>query len=285
MSQPPPEIYFNPYDESFRANPYPHYGPMLKGPPRVFETMVPMAVVARYADVMAVLRDHEHFSSVQPNSPLTARRKEVFGDTATILFSDPPVHSRLRRLVTRAFTARRIRDMEPRIRALADELLSKAEDHGELEVMNDLAVPLPVMAIAEMLGVPPDEYETFKSWSDIIVDGDNTPPTEPLPPGVHQAFGELVGFFRSEVEKRRRAPADDLVSVLVAAHEENEALSEAEVIAFVVLLLLAGNETTTNLIGNGMLALGCHRDQLERLRRSPELMPGAIEEMLRYDSP
>jgi cytochrome P450 len=279
------QIYFNPYDESFRANPYPHYVPMLAGGPWIVDSLVPMAIFARYVDVLAVLRDHDRFSSVQPASPLTERRKEVFGDTATILFSDPPVHSRLRRIVSRAFTARRIRNLEPHIRSLTAQLLDRVAVRGELELMADLAVPLPVMVIAKMLGVPPELYETFKRWSDIIVEGDNEPPTLPLPISVKTAFDELVEYLRTQVERRRINPGDDLISLLVAAHEEDDALSEAEVVAFVVILLLAGNETTTNLIGNGTLALGRHPDQLERLRCRPDLLPNAIEEMLRYDSP
>jgi len=279
------QIYFNPYDESFRANPYPHYVNMLAGGPWMIESMIPMAIFARYADVLAVLRDPERFSSVQPTSPMTARRQEVFGDTATVLFSDPPVHTRLRRIVSRAFTARRIRDLEPGIRILTAQLLDKAAARGELELMADLAVPLPVMVIAGMLGVPAELYETFKKWSDIIVEGDNEPPTLPMPRAVKAAFDELVDYLHKQVDYRRKNPGDDLISLLVAAHEESDALSEAEVIAFIVILLLAGNETTTNLIGNGMLALGRNPEQFELLRRNPDLLPGAIEEMLRYDSP
>jgi cytochrome P450 len=279
------EIYFNPWDESFRANPYPHYRPLLAGPPRVIDGLMPMVLVARYADVMAVLRDHQHFSSVQPRTPLFQRRRDVFGDTPTVLFSDPPVHTRLRRLVAPAFTARRVRDLEPRIRAIADRLLADAARRGRFEVMADLANPLPVMVIAEMLGVPADDYEKFKAWSDIVIDGDNTLPPAPFPDSVRAALSAIVEYFQVEVEKRRKRPGDDLVSVLIAAHEEGDKLSEAELMAFIVILLLAGNETTTNLIGNGMLALAAHPAELGLLRERPELMAGAIEEMLRYDGP
>lgn len=279
------EVYFNPWDESFRANPYPHYRPLLAGPPRIIDGLMPMVLVARYADVTAVLRDHQHFSSVQPRTPLFQRRRDVFGDTPTVLFSDPPSHTRLRRLVAPAFTARRIRDLEARIRALADGLLARAEQRGQFEVMADLANPLPVMVIAEMLGVPADDYEKFKAWSDIVIDGDNTLPPAPFPDSVRHALSAIVEYFQAEVEKRRQHPGDDLVSVLIAAHEESDKLSEAELMAFIVILLLAGNETTTNLIGNGMLALAENPGQLELLRARPELMAGAIEEMLRYDSP
>ncbi|HTW87735.1 MAG TPA: cytochrome P450 [Candidatus Binataceae bacterium] len=279
------EVYFNPWDESFRANPYPHYRPLLAGPPRIIDGLMPMVLVARYADVTAVLRDHQHFSSVQPRTPLFQRRRDVFGDTPTVLFSDPPEHTRLRRLVAPAFTARRIRDLETRIRAIAERLLARAEQRGQFEVMADLANPLPVMVIAEMLGVPADDYEKFKAWSDIVIDGDNTLPPAPFPDSVRHALGAIVEYFQAEVKKRRECPGDDLVSVLIAAHEESDQLSEAELMAFIVILLLAGNETTTNLIGNGMLALGENPGQLELLRARPELMAGAIEEMLRYDSP
>ncbi len=279
------EVYFNPWDESFRANPYPHYRPLLAGPPRVIDGLMPMVLVARYADVMAVLRDHQHFSSVQPRTPLFQRRRDVFGETPTVLFSDPPVHSRLRRLVAPAFTARRIRDLEPRIRAIAGRLLARAEQRGQFEVMADLANPLPVMVIAEMLGVPAGDYEKFKAWSDIVIDGDNTLPPSPFPDSVRHALGAIVEYFQAEVEKRRKHPGDDLISVLIAAREESDKLSEAELMAFIVILLLAGNETTTNLIGNGMLALAANPAQLGLLRERPELMAGAIEEMLRYDCP
>jgi cytochrome P450 len=280
----PQEFYFNPWDEKFRADPYPYYRPLLAGPPRLLNLFVPMALVARYADAAAIMRDHERFSSLPPRTPYIEERLQIFGSAPRVVFSDPPVHTRLRRLVSRAFTPRRIRDLEPRIREIAKELLDKAAAKGEFEVMADLANPLPVMVIAEMLGVPPEDYEMFKRLSDAVVESDNTPPGTPIPDYIRQSFAQLRAYFVAEIEKRRRSPGEDLVSVLVA-QEEADALTEQELIAFVVLLLLAGNETTTNLIGNGMLALGRHPAQMERLRRDPSLMPRAIEEMLRYDCP
>jgi cytochrome P450 len=285
MTKPAEAIYFNPWDKAFRADPYPHYKPLLEGPPRILNLFIPMALVARYADVVAVLRDHEHFSSVPPRTPLIEERIKIFGDAPRVLLSDPPVHTRLRRLVTRAFTPRRIRALEPRIREITDRLLDKVAAKGEFEVMADLANPLPVMVIAEMLGVPPEHYERFKKWSNAVIEVDNTPPGMKPPDSVGGSFDALRAYFSEEIEKRRRRPGDDLVSVLVTAREETEALSEEELIAFVVLLLLAGNETTTNLIGNGMLALGRNPVQLARLRSESALMPKAIDEMLRYDGP
>src|SRR5579863_6569600 len=279
------QIYFNPWDEAYRANPYPYYKPLYGRPPHLLNLFFPMALVGRYADASAILRDHERFSSVPPPSPFLAERVAVFGDAPRVVFSDPPVHTRLRRLVSRAFTPKRIRELEPRIREFTALLLDRAAARGEFEVMADLANPLPVMVIAEMLGVPPDHYERFKRWSDAVIESDNTPPGAPLPDYIKEAFTALRAYFVDEIESRRRNPGSDLVSVLVAAHEEAEALTEQELIAFVLILLLAGNETTTNLIGNGMLALGRNPDQMARLKTDPALIPGAIEEMLRYDCP
>ena len=284
------QVYVNPWDPEFRANPYPYYAPLLAGPPAVIDLMTKVALVARYCDVTAVLRDTARFSAdrgkIMP-APQTEQMRDQgpFKGAPTMLTSDPPVHTRLRRLVSRDFTPKRIREMEPRIREITTGLLDLAQRKGELDVMADLANPLPVMVIAEMLGVPPERYEIFKHESDIIVSSDNTMPGSPMPDSFHEAVASMRGYFAEQIERRRRHPGSDLISALVAAHDEAESLSADELLAFVVLLLLAGNETTTNLIGNGMLALGRNLDQLELLARATELMPRAIEEMLRYDGP
>ncbi|HEY6420618.1 MAG TPA: cytochrome P450 [Candidatus Binataceae bacterium] len=285
MTQAAEQIYFNPWDPAFRANPYPHYKPLHQGSPRILDLFGPTAMVTRYADVTAVLRDHAHFSSVRPRDPSEPPNEGPFAGARTLLFSDPPMHTRLRRLVSRDFTPRRIRELEPRIREIAKNLIDAAERKGELEVMSEVANALPVMVIAEMLGVPPDQYEKFKHWSDTVVSGDNTLPGTPLPAEFHAATKALRDYFAEDIERRRKNPGADLVSALVAAHDDAEALNADELLAFVLLLLLAGNETTTNLIGNGMLALGRDPAQMGLLRQTPELMPKAIEEILRYDGP
>jgi cytochrome P450 len=278
-------IYFNPWDKSFRDNPYPYYHALHQGSPRIIDLFgAPAVIVARHADVTAVLRDNARFSSVQ-NINAEVRERGVFRGAATMLFSDPPVQTRLRRLVSRDFTPRRIREMEPRIREIATKLLDDIERKGSFDVMADMANILPVMVIAEMLGVPPELYQTFKQWSDTIITGGNTLPGQPIPDDVVGIIDNLRAYFLQEIEKRRTQPGPDLISALVAAHVDNEAMTADELLAFVVLLLLAGNETTTNLIGNGMLALGRHPDQMELLRSNLELAPRAIEEMLRYDGP
>ena len=285
MNQAAENIYFNPWDPGFRANPYPHYRPLLAGPPRILDLFGPTAMVTRFADVTAVLRDHAHFSSVRPRDPSEPPNEGPFAGARTMLFSDPPMHTRLRRLVSRDFTPRRIREMEPRIREIAKQLIDVASRKGEFEVMSGIANALPVMVIAEMLGVPPDHYGQFKHWSDVVVSGDNTLPGTPLPDEFHAATKALRDYFAEEIERRRKNPGADLVSALVAAHDDAEAMTADELLAFVLLLLLAGNETTTNLIGNGMLALGRNPEQMDLLRKSPEMMPRAIEEILRYDGP
>ena len=279
------DIYFNPWDENFRANPYPHYRPLLAGPLRIVDMGFKFALAARYADVRAILMDHATFSSVQPAEMGFDEQTKLFGDAPTMLGSDPPTQTRLRRLVSRDFTPRRIRELEPRIREIAKNLLDTAERKGEFDVMADLANPLPVMVISELLGVPPEEYRQFKNWSDKIIEADNTLPGMPMPEEIKTAFTELKAYFIEEIARRRKSPGSDLVSALVAAHDEAEALSADELLQFVVLLLLAGNETTTNQIGNGMLALGRNPSSMAALRSKPELMRGAIEEMLRYDGP
>ncbi|HXW83548.1 MAG TPA: cytochrome P450 [Candidatus Binataceae bacterium] len=279
------DFYFNPYDENFRANPYPHYTALLSGPPRTMDFGMPLGLVARYADVRAVLTDHETFSSRPPEGPLFQQQNDLFGNAASMLSSDPPVHTRLRRLVARDFTPRRIGALEPRIREIAHSLLDRAQARGHFDVIADLATPLPVMVIAQLLGVPPENYEQFKDWSDRIIESDNVGPGMQMPQEIKDAFRSLSEYFGAEIDRRRREPGGDLISALVAAHDQSEALSADELLQFVILLLLAGNETTTNLIGNGSLALALNPAEAARLRKDPSLMKSAIEEMLRYDGP
>ncbi len=281
------DFYFNPIDPSFRDNPYPHYPALLSGSPRKFNIFIPTTLVARYDDCLAVLRDPEHFSS-RPPAMLQQLRAEFgpFAGATTMLDSDPPVHTRLRRLVSRAFTPRRIKDIEPRIRAIADELLDRIAPEGSFDLMDEFAGPLPVIVIAEMLGVPPEEHTQFKTWSNQIIEGGRGA-FRGVAPGeqVKTTSQELRAYLTAQIERRRNEPGEDLITALVQAHDEGGALAADELLAFVVLLLLAGNETTTNLIGNGTLALMRHPDQLQRLRGDLSLMPSAIDEMLRFDSP
>jgi cytochrome P450 len=278
------DFYFNPFDREFRANPYPYFPALLDGPPRRVNLFMPTTVVARYDDVSTVLRDSERFSVRRPEI-LTRARIDPFDGAPTILTADPPVHTRLRRLVNKAFTPSRVRQLEGRIREIADDLLNSCEGDTELEAMSGFANPLPVIVIAELLGVSPDDHESFKQWSnDLIGSFGRDLATGPSPEGI-AAKASLRNYLARAIEERRSNPADDLIGALVTARDESEALTENELLAFVVLLLLGGNETTTNLIGNGLLALARNPEQQQRLRQDPRLLPKAIEEMMRYDPP
>ena len=278
------DFYFNPFDPEFRANPYPHFPALLDGPPRQLKLFLPTTVIARYDDVVTVLHDHERFTVRRPEIPFR-ERIDPFGGAPTILTADPPVHSRLRRLVSKAFTPRRVRELEPRVREITTELLSRATDSSGVEAMAMLANPLPVIVIAELLGVSADDHAQFKQWSnDLISSFGQEMGSGPSAAGL-AAKDELRRYLAEAIKQRSANPADDLISALVTARDESDALSENELLAFVVLLLLAGNETTTNLIGNGLLALCRHPEQQQRLRENRELIPKAVEEMLRYDPP
>jgi cytochrome P450 len=202
-----------------------------------------------------------------------------------MLFLDPPDHTRLRALVNKAFTPQTIEALEPRIRAIMAELLDQIEDPAAFDVMEAVANPLPVIVIAELLGIPPADRVQFKIWSDQRARTLEPTLTARELQEAGRAGEALDAYFLNIIYDRRQAPRDDLISALVAAEEAGEKLTEREMVIMLRLLLVAGNETTTNLIGNGMLALLRHPEQLETLRDNPGLMSSAVEELLRYDSP
>jgi cytochrome P450 len=277
-----------------QADPYPMYARLREADPLHWSPLMESWVLTRHEDVVAVLRDTLRFSADRRTAQNRfaqeiARREEEFGPfgrTQTMLTSDPPQHTRLRRLVSKAFTPRMVEGLRPRIEQIVDELLGGMAGRGEMDVVRDLAYPLPVIVIAEMLGVPPQERDRFKHWSDEIVATLNGPFTsEDVLRQARKSIDELAEYMRGVIAERRVEPRDDLISRLIEAEEQGQILSEDEMLASVMLLLVAGNETTTNLIGNGALALLRHPEQLDRLRSDPELVKTAVEELLRYDSP
>ncbi|HUA33521.1 MAG TPA: cytochrome P450 [Candidatus Binataceae bacterium] len=278
------EVEYNPFDPSFQADPYPHYAALLGGPPRYLAIGLPIVMVARYRDVVTVARDQATFSSAVPRNMIPPGA-DPFGGAPTMPFSDPPIHSRLRRLVARDFSPRRIAAMQTHIADLTRQLLDGYARGSSFDAMSAFADQLPVVIIAEMLGVPVADRERFRTWSDVIASNSLTTPGIPPPPIVAEAVTALRAYFTDAIERRRVERGDDLISALVAAHDDAEALSTDELLAFVVLLLIAGNETTTNLIGNGLLALARNPGEYQRLRNDRTLIPTAVEEMLRYDSP
>jgi cytochrome P450 len=243
-------------------------------------------VITRYQDVDTILRDHKHFSSDVRN-----RRSPRFRATGGVpsdpnmLVLDPPDHTRLRALVSKAFTPSAIAALEPRIRVIVGELLDQIAAPAGFDLIETIAYPLPVIVMAELLGVPPEERAQFKMWSDQrarVLEPTITPRERQEAIQAAKAFD---AYFRGVIEARRKEPRDDLISTLIAIEEAGDTLSPYELLIMLRLLLIAGNETTTNLIGNGMLALLHHPEQLQMLKENPSLIPSAIEELLRYDTP
>jgi cytochrome P450 len=213
-----------------------------------------------------------------PQALMTARN---------LISEDPPRHGPLRAIVNRGFTPRRIAAWERLAREIVDGCVARLREVERFDLIEELAIPLPVRMIAEILGVEPERHADFKRWSDRLIAGTTGSGRglDPAVSGLAEALGQLCAYVQGVAERRAAEPGEDLVSLLVAAQEGEARLSTLEVVLFALLLLSAGNETTTNLIGNGVLALLAHPDQLARLRADRSLLPGAIEEMLRWDGP
>jgi cytochrome P450 len=233
--------------------------------------------VFRYADVSRVLTEYATFSSASFDDP-----SDPIG--SSILQMDPPRHRQLRNLVSQAFTPRMVAQLEPRINAITQELLDHVATAGQMDVVGDLAYPLPVTVIAELLGIPTELREDFKRWSDAIVAGDEAHSEEERRALIQEIQG-MYGYFTQVLDERRQHPQNDLVSALLAAEVNGQRLSNMELLGFCGLLLVAGNETTTNLLGNMILCFDENPGIVERLRKNRALVPGAIEETLRYYSP
>jgi cytochrome P450 len=275
-----------------RDNPYELYArwrasePVRRGP-------IGEWYLTRYDDVLLVLGDHARFSSNLEGTQLyeeQIRRLRPDDSDAVLadesmLRADPPDHTRLRKLASKAFTPRAVERLRPRVEQIVHDLLD-AVDAGSLELIGQLAYPLPVTVISELLGVPVADRELFRRWSRDLVDNPGLVIEDPeLLRRSRQAIAEFDAYIRGLTADRRHQPRDDLVSALVAAEDGGDQLDEQELISTCILLLIAGHETTVNLIGNGTLALLRHPTQLRRLRDDPSLVDSAVEEMLRYDSP
>jgi len=284
---------FNPFAPGMLADPYAMYRALREQAPIYRSEMMESWILTRYDDIDAVLTD-SRFSSDRTRAKtrfaqMIREQQEQYGPMSsaqTMLTSDPPDHTRLRRLVSKAFTPRAVENLRPRIQEIIDYLLDEAGKSGEFDIIHELAYPLPVIVIAEMLGVPAEDRHRFKEWSDTVVatlGGPFTPP-EVMEAG-RRAIDELGEYFGHIIAARRAEPKEDLISGLIAAEEGGQVLSEDEIFATCILLLIAGNETTTNLIGTSMLALFRNPDQLERLREDPALISSAVEELLRYAGP
>ncbi|MFE2141801.1 cytochrome P450 [Streptomyces sp. NPDC059456] len=276
-------------DPSFVADPFPLYRQLREdGPVRraVIAGGLEAWLVTRYEDGLAALSDTRLSSDVRDASdtrllqqlPETERESML----SNMLRSDPPDHTRLRRLVSQAFTARRVAGMRPRIQAVADRLLDEVVPAGRADLVAEFALPLPVTVISELLGVPVDDRHDFQHWTDRMIRRGAEPPD---PAVVNEAWRHMRAYVTELIRDKRAEPGDDLLSGLITARDEEQRLTEDELVAMVFLLLVAGYITTVNLIGGGIAALLAHPGQLDLLRSDPALLPGAIEEFLRYDGP
>jgi cytochrome P450 len=267
----PFEIAWN--DQAFRDDPYPMRAPVSRAADGSWRLL-------RYDDVVRVLKDVPSGVRLSDGTLPGRDRPGAF-----MLLQDPPDHTRLRKLVSKAFTPRAVESMRPKIQHITDSLIDGVIDRGELDVIRDLALPVPATVICEMLGVPVKDRDTFTVWTSRathLLVGELEP--GPLAE-ASAAAGALADYFRALIDERRRHLGDDLLSALIRAEEEGDRLGPDELLVQAIGLLIAGFETTIGLIGNGVRALLLHPDQLAMLRADPRLLPGAIEECLRYDGP
>ncbi len=263
-------------------NPFPLFAQMRKNSPVFFNPDQGMWSVYRYNDVRAILHDHANFSSELSNGLPPERFL-----TESLISTDPPRHTMLRNLISRAFTPKVIAEMEEQITATTNELLDRVLGNGEMDLVSDFAVPLPIWVIAGMLGIPFEMRAKFKKWSNDLVESSEALVTGDYSPKPHleASFAEMKAYLAEVAEERRQNPGDDLITRLVHAEIEGQHLTHQELINTCVLLLVAGNETTTNLITNGVRCFLENPDQLALLRQDRSLLPSAIEEILRFRSP
>ena len=281
-------------DPNFKNNPYPIYARLRAEAPvariRYAPGGTPCWLITRYDDVVAVLRDHQRVANDRRNVPAKKRPLriraiyKIFSPVIdNMLGSDEPDHTRLRSLVHKAFTQKRVEELRSKIVSLSDELLVGLRGRHQWDLVNDFALHIPTTIIAQMLGVPASDRARFKRMSDALLLASatswkgmmrNTP-----------KFFIFMRYIRGLIQDRRKHPQDDLISALVAAEEAGDKLNEDELVSMILLLLIAGYETTVNLIGNGTLALLENPDQFDRLRRNPSLVPSAVEEFLRFYTP
>jgi len=279
------KVEFNPFLPEVMVDPYPYYRRMREADPVHWNGTLRAWFLTRHADVLELLKD-DAFSADRSRSdrfrPLPPGR-EARG--RSMLVSDPPHHTRLRNLVNMAFTPRMTERMRPRIEAITADLLDRAGRLQEIDLVADFAYPLPVIVIAEMLGVPARDRDRFQQWSATLVRGLDPILDDATQEAVLDARDALLDYLRAVVAEHRTEPRDDLMSALIAAEERGDTLSENELLTMCNLLLVAGHETTVNLLGSGVLTLLRHPDQLDRLRAQPGLARPAVEELLRYTSP
>ena len=283
----PSGVELTPIDDTYRNNPYPRLHKLRNTAPVYADPDFAVVVATRHEDVQKVLRDKDMLSDPRKanENDLSSRFAPEGDQQPSMLFMDDPDHKRLRNLVNKAFTPRAVEEMRPRIRDIVDTLLRRV-DTEEFDLIAALAAPLPSIVIAEMLGIDAGLHHDFKQWSDISTDVFfNMFPSEEQVAQATAASESLNALFRAEIEKRRGQDQGDLIGAMVRAEEDGDSLTTDEIVSQCNLLLVAGNVTTTDLIGNGVKALLDFPDQFEKLKDNADLIENAVEEMLRFDSP
>ena len=267
---------------AMRDNPYPYYAMARQMAPVLYNDQIGAWNVFSYEGCRAILRNPNLFSS--DASPFV---EGINREQQSMLGSDPPRHTQLRGLVNLAFTPRRVAALEPRIRQITSEILDRVVPQGRMDLVGDLSYPLPVIIIAELLGVPPEDRATFKRWSTEIVSrlGTDVGPNQAVPEDMLTIQEEFSAYFEEQIERHRRQPKDDLIGALLKAEIDGSKLTTGELLSFCILLLVAGNETTTNLIGNAVRCFLDYPPELERIRADSSLGPTSVEEVLRFRSP
>jgi hypothetical protein len=277
-----------------RVDPYPFYAQLRSQDPVHWDEELGFWVLTRYADIASAYHD-PRFSRAQglrrgferlPETEQVVAEPVYRSFSKTMFYSDPPYHTHLRGLVNSAFTPNAVEQMRPYIQQVVDELLDSVQTQGQLDAIHDLAYPLPILVIAQMLGLPAEERLRFKKWSDdLFAILGSVPHASHLMERAAHSLTELTDYVKELSAARRKQPREDLLTALVAAVEGGKQLTQEELVANVIILLSAGHETTSNLIGNGLLALLKNPEQMQKLRDQPNLMTSAVEEMMRYDNP
>jgi len=272
---------FDPYAYETHEDPYPIYADLRAHAPVYRNTRLGFAALSRHADVLAAFNDVARFSNALGVSLDPAATHPAARATMSFLAMDPPRHTRMRGLVSRAFTPRRIADLEPRVRELARQHLDRVVDDGRCDFVRDFAARLPMDVISEMLGVPEGDRDMLRGWADAVVHREDG--MYDIPPTGMAAAAELLAYFAGVVAERRRQPCDDLSAALLTAEVEGDRLDDAEVVGFLFLMIIAGNETTAKLLGNALYWLWRNPEQRRAVDADPKLIPRWVEETLRYD--
>ena len=281
------DVSFNPFDPEFRKNPHPFYDRLRTEEP-VHLTPLGFVVLTRYEDVANTLRNNDFSRDIEvnanlPESPTRKFRREN-ERSKSMLNLDPPDHTRLRRLVSKSFTPSAIEKLRPRIQQLVDDALANAKRTGHLELVEELAFPVPFQVISDLLAMPTERGEELREWSQIITATlEPTTGVEELEKG-QEAIAKMRPYLEEIIQHRRRNMGDDMLSSLIAVEEQGEKLNNDELMSFVILLYIAGHETTVNLIGNSVHALLTHPEQLDVMRRE-SCTPNMVDELLRFNGP